>query len=142
GIESFDRSINVYIKSLNCIIALEQQGKRYEKARILLKMEPQNDYKLARKWAMRKLANNNSVYFYNPKITITGNSVVGVGISNNGTFNSISKRNKKISKTQHQNARSNLVNEVLVALGKMMRASLDKSLNDRVDIVICELNVI
>ncbi|KAF0472440.1 hypothetical protein F8M41_025012 [Gigaspora margarita] len=42
------------------------------------------------------------------------------------------------------NARSNLVNEDLVALGKMMRATLDKSLNDGVDIVIviCGLHVI
>ncbi|CAG8674827.1 4272_t:CDS:10 [Cetraspora pellucida] len=40
------------------------------------------------------------------------------------------------------NARSDLVNEDLVALGKMMRASLDKSLDDGVDIVICGLHVI
>ncbi|CAG8837866.1 27258_t:CDS:2 [Gigaspora margarita] len=42
------------------------------------------------------------------------------------------------------NARSNLVNEDLVALGKIMRASLDKLLNNGVDIVIviCGLHVI
>ncbi|CAG8793948.1 12990_t:CDS:2, partial [Dentiscutata erythropus] len=41
--------------------------------------EPRNDYKLARKWEMRKSANDGSVYFYNPSMTITGNSVVKVG---------------------------------------------------------------
>ncbi|RIB02255.1 hypothetical protein C2G38_2291966 [Gigaspora rosea] len=38
GIESFDQSIDVYIKSLINIIASEQQGKKSGKARILLKM--------------------------------------------------------------------------------------------------------
>ncbi|CAG8563236.1 3262_t:CDS:2, partial [Cetraspora pellucida] len=46
---------------------------------------------------MRKSANDCSVYFYNSTITITSNSVVGV--SNNGTFNSTSKRDKKEDKT-------------------------------------------
>ncbi|RIB15193.1 hypothetical protein C2G38_2247785, partial [Gigaspora rosea] len=36
-----------------------------------IKKELRNDYKLARKRAMRKLANDNSVYFYNPMMTIT-----------------------------------------------------------------------
>ncbi|KAF0472439.1 hypothetical protein F8M41_025011 [Gigaspora margarita] len=97
SIEPFDRSIDVYIKSLN-IIASEPQGKRSEKrvyfSKCIRRREPRDDYKLARKWAMRKLANDNSVYFYNSTMSITGNSVVGVGVSNNGTFNSISKRDK------------------------------------------------
>ncbi|CAG8803104.1 14500_t:CDS:2, partial [Gigaspora rosea] len=134
GIEPFDKSIDAYIKSLNNIIASEQQGKRSEKAQMLEEtkwrdrdllgsyhsrllaepqnrcedrrsrflltqhwsigaQEPRNDYKLARKWAMRKLAKDNSVYFYNPTMTVTGNS--NSVVSNNGTFNSISKRDKK-----------------------------------------------
>ncbi|RHZ56134.1 hypothetical protein Glove_406g14 [Diversispora epigaea] len=39
------------------------------------------------------------------------------------------------------NTRADLVNEDLVTLGKTMRASLDKSLEDGVDLVICGLHV-
>ncbi|CAG8735569.1 17809_t:CDS:2, partial [Acaulospora morrowiae] len=39
------------------------------------------------------------------------------------------------------NTRADLVNEDLVTLGKTMRASFDKSLEDGVDLVICELHV-